>query len=153
MVPVLEDVEVEHGAIACWQLTHHPQDLVRRDVADGWIILFRFIGHIVVQQPQFLPFCIVQESQRLIDDDSRCPSLERACSSEVEVGDVGDDADERLLKHVLHILMVRDVACADTRQLVCIERIKLPHRPVFTVAKPLCQALFIRNLYFKHLSF
>ena len=151
MASVLEDVEVEHGAIACRQLTHHPLDLVGRNVADGRIVIFRFVSHIVVQQPQLLPFRIVQESQRLIDHDFRSPSLERSRSTEVEVGDMGDDSDERLLKHVLHILLVRDVAGADACKQVCIEGTELPHRPVFPVAKPLCQALLIQIPYLKHL--
>jgi hypothetical protein len=38
-------------------------------------------------------------------------------------------------------------------QQVCIEGIELPHRPVFTVAKPLYQALFFLNPELKHLLF
>ena len=38
-------------------------------------------------------------------------------------------------------------------QQVCIEGIELPHRPVFTVAKPLYQALCFLNPELNHLLF
>ena len=61
----------------------------------------------------------------------------------MEVADVGDDADERLLQHVAGILAVGDIACADSLQVGNIQGTELPHRTVVAVANLLCQALLV----------
>ena len=55
---------------------------------------------------------------------------------------MGDDVDERLLEHVLHVVVISDIERADARQIASIQGIELTHRPVVTVAKSLCQAFF-----------
>ena len=54
-----------------------------------------------------------------------------------------NDVDERLLEHVLHVVLIGDVSRTNACQLLSIEGVELPHRLVFTVAKPLSQALFV----------
>ena len=55
---------------------------------------------------------------------------------------MGDDVDERLLEHVLHVVVISDIARADARQIASIQGIELTHRPFVTVAKSLCYAFF-----------
>ena len=61
MAFVLEDIEVENRPIACGQLAHHSVDFLWRNVADGWVVDFWLVSHLLVQQQQLVSFRIPQE--------------------------------------------------------------------------------------------
>ena len=135
MALVFDDVEVEHRSVACWQLSHHLVDHLWRYVPDGRVVVVGQFRDVIVPRREFVPFVVANESESLVDDDSRRPNLERALPLISEFCTVCYDSDERILEHVLCIVFVRYIPQADSLQVGCILGIELLHRPVIPVAK------------------
>ena len=57
-----------------------------------------------------------------------------------------EDPYECILQHIFRIVSADNISGADSFQIRCITGIEFLHRPVFTVAKPLDQALFVTIL-------
>ena len=143
MALVLEYVEVEHRPVARWQLPYHLLDHFGRYVLDGRIFLFCDVANVLFLKHQLSAAVAPDEVQRLVDGNPRGPCLQRTLPQIVEVADVGDDADKRLLQHVADIFSVSDIACADCFQVGNIQGTELPHRTVVAVANLRCQALLV----------
>ena len=82
--------------------------------------------------------------QRLVDHNLCGPGLQGTFSAISEVGNVGEDVDERILEHVLQVFLIGDISRADAGKAVGKESVELSCGNLVAVLQSLDQTLLLR---------
>ena len=123
MALVVDDVEVEHRAVAVGQFAHEAVEHV-----GGYAFGLQVgVGHVVWQVGyvyEVEPATGAQKLQRLVERNLRHPAPQRSLAAILEGGYRGEYPKERLLQNVFYVLIIGEIARAQGRQIAHVEPVE-----------------------------